>query len=130
MQLDATARFDDPDLLAWLASADDRALDGLPFGVIGFDTQGVVCRYNRFECEAAGLGMARVLGLPLFSVVAQCMNNFLVAQRFEDAAAQGLPLDTTLDYVLTLRMRPTAVRLRLLSAPGDGTRFVLVDRHG
>jgi hypothetical protein len=57
------------------------------------------------------------------------MNNFLVAQRYEDAAAQGEVLDEVIDYVLTLRMRPTKVRLRLLAAPGFSLRYVLVDRR-
>jgi hypothetical protein len=30
--------------------------------------------------------------------------------------------------VLTLRMRPVKVKLRLLAAPGSGTRYVLVQR--
>jgi hypothetical protein len=52
------------------------------------------------------------------------MNNFMVAQRFDDEDA----LDDILPYVLTLRMRPTPVRLRLLKAAGCVTRFVLIER--
>ncbi|WP_345815384.1 hypothetical protein AAGS40_23670 [Paraburkholderia sp. PREW-6R] len=54
------------------------------------------------------------------------MNNFMVAQRFEDEAEAGL--DAIVDYVLTLRMRPTPVRLRLLAGAGSAARFVLVER--
>jgi len=57
------------------------------------------------------------------------MNNFMVAQRFDDAAAAGQALDATIDYVLTLRMRPVKVRLRLLAGTGDSMRFVLVERQ-
>jgi hypothetical protein len=56
------------------------------------------------------------------------MNNFLVAQRFEDAAESGTALDDTIDYVLTLRMRPVKVRLRLLAEPSNPVRYVLVQR--
>ena len=56
------------------------------------------------------------------------MNNFLVAQRFEDAAATGDALDATIDYVLTLRMRPVKVQLRLLAEPLATMRYVLVQR--
>ena len=45
-----------------------------------------------------------MLGRPLFTQVAPCLNNFMVAQRFEDAADEGSELDDTIDYVLTLRM--------------------------
>jgi photoactive yellow protein len=96
--------------------------------VIGMDNLGVVRRYNQFESAAAGLSRDRVLGHPLFTVVAPCMNNFMVAQRFEDAEADEVALDDTIPYVLTLRMRPVKVRLRLLYQPGLAQRFVLVDR--
>jgi hypothetical protein len=70
------------------------------------------------------LSPKRVLGKHFFEEVAPCMNNFMVAQRFDDEDA----LDDILPYVLTLRMRPTPVRLRLLKAAGCVTRFVLIER--
>jgi photoactive yellow protein len=120
--------FADERVLSCLQEASDAEIDSLDFGVIGFDAECVVRRYNAFESRAAGLSLAKVIGHPLFTVVAPCMNNFLVAQRFEDAAALGQPLDATIDYVLTLRMRPVKVRLRLLAEPGAAVRYVLVQR--
>ncbi|MTV39750.1 phosphonate transporter [Duganella radicis] len=120
--------FERPDLAALLADMDEPALDALPFGVIGFDAEDRVRRYNAFESQAAGLRPERVLEQNLFTVVAPCMNNFMVAQRFLDARADGTPLDDTINYVLTLRMRPTKVRLRLLSAPAAALSYVLVQR--
>jgi photoactive yellow protein len=120
--------FSDAALLAELEGCSNEELDALNFGVIGIDTAGAVQRYNRYESQAAGLSMQRVLGHPLFTVVAPCMNNFMVAQRFDDAQASGSPLDATVDYVLTLRMRPVKVKLRLLAAPGGSSRYVLVQR--
>jgi hypothetical protein len=52
----------------------------------------------------------------------------MVAQRFEDAQDEGSALDDTIDYVLTLRMRPVKVKLRLLAAAGGNQRYVLVQR--
>ena len=95
--------FSDPAIISALAEAD---IDELAFGVIGFDAGGVVRHYNRTESQAAGLSADRVVGHHLFEVVAPCMNNFMVAQRFEDAQADGRALDETIPYVLTLRMRP------------------------
>lgn len=120
--------FDDPELLVQLNRSDATALDTLDFGVIGFDARAGVQRYNAFEAKMADMSAQRVLGLPLFTVVAPCMNNFMVAQRFEDAAAQGVGLDAVIDYVLTLRMRPLKVKLRLLAMPADATRYVLLQR--
>ncbi len=123
--------FHDADLLDRLSSADAATLDALDFGVIGFglDAEAVVQRYNRTESLGSGLALSDVMGRPLFGEVAQCMNNYLVAQRFEDALADGTVLDAQLPYVFTLRMRPTPVVLRLLAAPGRALRFVLVQRR-
>jgi hypothetical protein len=56
------------------------------------------------------------------------MNNFLVAQKFLDARDAARPLDETIDFVLTWRMRPTPVKLRLLSAPDTGLQYLLLKR--
>lgn len=125
--------FADAELLAELERCSDDELDALDFGVIGLDGEGRVVRYNAFESQAAGLSPARVLGQPLFTTVAPCMNNFMVAQRFEDAAESAQALDLTIDYVLTLRMRPVKVKLRLLAAAATAgaaqRRYVLVLRR-
>ena len=124
-----TLAFDFPELAARLDACSAEELDQLDFGVIGFDANTEVSRYNVFESQAAGLSQQRVLGQPLFTNVAACMNNFMVAQRFDDALEQNIALDETIDYVLTLRMRPVKVALRLLSTPGSATRYVLVKRQ-
>jgi len=98
--------------------------DRLSFGVIGFDRETIVDAYNSTESRLAGLDPSRVLGLPLFATVAQCMNNFMVAQRFEEEPE----LDATLPYVLTLRMRPTPVRMRLLATQETVRRYILIER--
>lgn len=108
--------FEQADLLQALTTLNDQQLDGLDFGVIGFGRDCLITRYNRFECQATGLQQDYVLGKHVFTQIAQCMNNYLVAQRFEDAWADACPLDATLDYVLTWRMKPTKVKLRLLCA--------------
>lgn len=121
--------FDAPDLAVRLDQCTPEQLDALDFGVIGFGADTSVTLYNAFESQAAGLSPQRVLGQPLFTNVAPCMNNFMVAQRFEDAHEEQGVLDATIDYVLTLRMRPVKVALRLLANPGSDTRYVLVQRQ-
>lgn len=107
-----------------LDGLDDQELDLLPFGVIGMSGDSIVEIYNRTEARLAGLSPDRVLGSHFFSTTAQCMNNFLVAQCFIDE----LDLDVVIDFVLTLRMRPTPVRLRLLKSSCSRRRYILVDR--
>jgi hypothetical protein len=72
----------------------------------------------------SGLDPSTVVGVPFFDAVAQCMNNFMVAQRFEDEPR----IDDIVPFVLTLRMRPTKVRLRLLAEPAAPRRYILIER--
>lgn len=102
----------------------DQELDLLPFGVIGMSGNGIVEIYNQTEARLAGLSRDKVLGSHFFSTIAQCMNNYLVAQRFVDEP----DLDVVIDFVLTLRMRPTPVRLRLLKSSFSRRRYILLDR--
>jgi photoactive yellow protein len=125
----APLAFSDADSYARLDAFDEAELDALDFGVIGFDADTVVRRYNAFERRYAGLASGQVVGQPLFTVVAPCMNNYLVALRFEEAAASGAPLDATIDYVLTLRMLPVKVNLRLLALSGHSLRYLLVSKR-
>ena len=107
-----------------IEGASPETLDGLPFGVIGFGPDGIVQFYSATESRMAGLSPDRVMGKHVFTAVAPCMNNYLVAQRFEDEAE----LDATIDYVLTLRMKPTQVKLRMLKSADAERRYLLVQR--
>jgi len=120
--------FDDIHLLAQLHSLNDSQLDELDFGVIAFDADIEVKRYNLYECQVTGLKQERVIGSQLFTDVAPCMNNFMVAQKFLDAREAARPLDETIDYVLTWRMRPTPVKLRLLSSTNLLLQYLLLKR--
>lgn len=123
LQFEALALFDGID------SCSDEQLDRVDFGVIGFDQAGNIRRYNATESKLAGLAESAVLGHHLFDVVAPCMNNFMVAQQFEDAVVLRQNLDTVLDYVLTFRMRPQRVKLRLLAQHDVAMRYIAVQRN-
>jgi photoactive yellow protein len=120
--------FDQPDLADRLHTFSQEELDQLPFGVIGFDDKAVVTAYNNFEVRSTGLSRERVLGMEVFTSLAQCMNNYLVAQRFDDARDAGTSLDAIVDFVLTWRMKPIDVKLRLLSSPAQARRHIIIHR--
>lgn len=119
-------RFEDADALARLEAATPEQLDALGFGVIAMAADGTVVAYNAAEARGAGLTAARVIGRHFFTSVGPCMNNFLVAERFEAEPE----LDATLDYTFTFVMKPTPVRLRLLKSPQAARRYLLVRRRG
>lgn len=110
--------------LARLATLSVEQTDMLPYGVVGLDRECRVEVYNRTEASLAGLPPDSVMGSHFFLSTAQCMNNFMVAQRFEDEPE----LDAVIDYMLTFRMRPTVVRLRLLQGASSLRRYILVER--
>ncbi|WP_375458669.1 PAS domain-containing protein [uncultured Enterovirga sp.] len=110
--------------VADLDTAGAEAADAATFGIIGLSPDGIVDTYNRTESRLAGLSPERVVGQHFFTAVAPCMNNFMVSQRMDDESE----LDATIDYVLTLRMRPTPVKLRMLKSPGSPRRYILIQR--
>lgn len=99
-----------------------ETLDTLDFGVIGINEDDEVVRYNVVEQRKAGLSLAAVEGQDLFVEVAPCFNNFMVAERLEAEDE----LDEIIPYVLTLKMKPTKVTLRLLKSPDRPTRYIAV----
>ena len=117
--------FAEPALLDRLEAADDTALDTAPFGIIAMAENGTVASYSAAESRLSGLTSANVVGRHFFSAVAPCTNNFMVAHRFENEAA----IDDIIDYVFTLRMQPTKVRLRLLKVAGCSDMFLAVERR-
>lgn len=114
--------FDSPTLLADLEQATAVELDDTAFGVIRMDRDGVVLSFNRRESQLSGLSPQGVLGRNFFVEVAPCTNNFMVAERY----AEPGDLDESLDYVFTYRMKPRAVRLRLLKGGDGGAQYLVV----
>lgn len=119
-----TLDFEAADLLAALEAQDEAALDRAGFGVVAMAPDTTVVAYNRYERELSGLSPDKVVGRAFFRHVAPCLNNFLVAERFRLHDR----LDEYVDYVFTLRMKPTPVRLRLLKAPWARRQYMLVQR--
>jgi photoactive yellow protein len=117
--------FTDPGLFDWLLAAAGTEIDVLPFGVITMAVDGTVEHYNVTEGKLAGLTPSRVVGRHYFNSVAPCMNNFLVAHRFEMES----DIDTIIDYVLTLRMAPTKVRMRLLKRSDARQMHIIIERR-
>ncbi len=120
--------FTSPDILNWLETADDDAMDALDFGVIRIDPQGFTQRYNAFESREAGLPKADVLQQNFFEQIAPCMNNLMVAGRFSESRLSSTSLDTIIDYVLAFRSRITPVKLRLLYSPRINDHYLLIHR--
>ncbi len=117
--------FTDPGLFDWLNSATVVELDTAPYGIIAMSLDGTVEAYNLAESKLAGLTPERVIGKNFFSSVAPCTNNFMVAHRFQTEA----DLDVVIDYVLTLRMTPKKVHMRMLRRHDASRMFLVIQRR-
>jgi photoactive yellow protein len=123
----STWQFGDPGLLDALESGPADHIDDLDFGLIVMGRDGGVTGYNQAESKLSGLPVDEVVGRNFFVEVGPCTNNYLIAQRFHDAAAgAGGDLDEELDYVFTYRMAPTPVRLRLMARSGSARQYLAV----
>ncbi|WP_204259561.1 hypothetical protein [Lichenicola cladoniae] len=111
-------------MLEALSNMTVQAMDGLSFGVLGLDAGSMVEKYNQYEERCSGLSRDRVVGRHCFFDVAPCMNNYLVAERLNNETE----LDEIIPYVLTFRMRPTRVRLRMLTGLTSSPRWILISR--
>lgn len=122
----ATWQFGDPGLLDALESVPVGHIDDLEFGLIVMGRDGGVTGYNQAESTLSGLPVDEVAGRNFFIEVGPCTNNYLIAQRYQDCAAQDQDLDEQLDYVFTYRMSPTPVRLRLMARRGSARQYLAV----
>jgi photoactive yellow protein len=122
MQMADPESFDAPELFDVLVRLDAEGLDRLAFGIVAMAPDGTVTGYNVAESRLSGLSKDRVIGRHFFSSVAPCTDNFMVSHRF----ATECPLDATIDYVFTLRMKPRKVKLRLMRQPDAPAMFLAV----
>ncbi len=116
--------FDHSDLIALIETVSPNELDTANFGVIGFDENCVVVFYNQTESLLSGLRAETVVGSHLFIDVAPCMNNYLVALKFEERDE----LDEIIPYILSFKMKPVPVSLRLIKHPHLTLNYVLIRR--
>jgi len=117
--------FDSLGLFEWLGAATATDLDLWPIGVVGMALDGTVEAYNAMESKLAGLQPDRVIGRNFFTNVAPCTNNFMVAHRFQSEP----DLDCIIEYVLTLRMRPQKVSMRLMRSKVATKMFLAIQRR-
>ncbi len=118
----STLDFNDPEMLDVLETSHSSSFDDLAFGLIVMDRTGDVVSYYTYESLRAGLAPHRVVGRNFFESVGPCTNNYLIAERYVDED----DLDDVIDFVFTLRMAPTPVRLRMMARAGSPRQYLAV----
>lgn len=118
--------FDQKNIAEALSKISDDQLNAIDFGITGLDNDCVVTRYNNYLVNLSGVSIQKAVGFHYFSNVAPCMNNFMVSQKLEDAIDESTSLDETINYVLSVRMKPTKVKIRLVYDSDLMVSYVLI----
>ena len=114
----------------------DVELDGLPFGVIGLDPEGVILRYNLYESRLARLDRNQVVGRNFFLEVARCTRTDAFEGRFRDFVAaggrarDGVSRFERFDFVFDFRFGAQEVSIDIANAPGTERFYLLINRRG
>jgi photoactive yellow protein len=117
--------FEDVSLVDFLKKARPEELDQLPYGVVEFDDRNIIRNYNKTESGFSGLEKDSVLNRHVFTEVIPCMNNYLVALKFEEKDE----IDEVLPYILSFKVKPTMVDIRLIKCHGLGRNFIIIKRR-
>ena len=118
--------FDQKNIAEALSKISDDQLNAIDFGITGLDNDCVVTRYNNYLVNLSGVSIQKAVGFHYFSNVAPCMNNFMVSQKLEDAIDESTSLDETINYVLSVKMKPTKVKIRLVYDSDLMVSYVLI----
>jgi photoactive yellow protein len=119
--VDASAlpSFEQPDLARAVEALPVQALDGLPFGAIRLDADGIVRVYSGAERRLSGSGDRARLGLHFFREVAPCMDGPRYRGRIERAIAEGR-LDVEFGWTGDFDDAERSMRVRVQPASGGG----------
>ena len=116
--------FDHIKLIEIIETLSLEDLDKTDFGIIGFNKDSIIEVYNNMESALSGIKKESVVGNHLFEDVAPCMNNYLVALKFEEMEE----LDEIIPYILSLKVKPVKVDLRLIKNVCLRLNYVLIKR--
>lgn len=114
--------FNEENLFEKLLNASNSEKDSVSFGIIGMDSNNKIFDYNKVEEGLSSYKKDFVLGKDLFIDIAPCMNNYLVALKFEEREE----MDEIIPYILSFKVKPVSVELRLIKK--SDKRYVLIKR--
>ena len=115
-ELDSTIT-DDIDAL------NDDEIDGLAFGAIQLDTNGIILKYNMYEAGMAGLDRGKVLGKNFFEDIAPCTAVQEFYGRFQRGVRMRV-LHETFRYHFAFKHKPIDVSITLFYSSITNTVWV------
>lgn len=119
--------FGDKDIENVLAKMSPKAIDELAFGVVLVDRNGTILEYNAAEGDITGRDPKAVLQRNFFTEVAPCTNRKEFYGKFLEGVKGGR-LNVLFDYTFDYKMKPTHVKVHMLSGPRRDQFYILVKR--
>jgi len=116
-------QFKQEDLFEALEQYDAKDFNDFDYGVVRMDRSGKIRAYNNYNSELAADANKDVIGQNFFTQVAPCTNNFMVAEKYSQFEKE---LDETLDYILTYRVKPAPVTLRMLAKSSSENQYLII----
>jgi len=111
--------YEDPQLAGKVEQLSPEQVDGLPFGAIRLDDEGIVRYYSNAERRLSGSGDLERLNRRFFTDIAPCMDNEGYRGRIERARATGA-LDLEFGHVGDFEDRTRELTVRIQSAAAGG----------
>jgi photoactive yellow protein len=115
-------------VLAEIESFSNADLDGLPFGAIQLDADGVILQFNEYEANLSNRRAPDTIGRNFFRDVAPCANVREFYGRFREGLDRGA-LNESFDYHFAFKMAPRNVRVTLYLSDATSTVWVFVQER-
>jgi photoactive yellow protein len=119
--------FRDRDIAAKIEALSEAERDGLPFGAIKTDAEGVVVFYSLTERAQSGYKSRPTLGLNFFLDIAPCTDTAGFRGRIEAARARGV-VDIEFGWIGDFADRERELTVRVQKA-ADGGLWILINRE-
>lgn len=116
-------KFDQDNIFELLEQYEAEDFNEFDYGVVRMDRSGNIKAYNSYNSDLAADDNKAVIGQNFFTQVAPCTNNFMVAEKYNKVETE---LDETLDYILTYRVKPAQVTLRLLAKNSKENQYLSI----
>jgi photoactive yellow protein len=109
-----------------LLSYSREACDGLPFGFITVDADGVIVGFNAFETSYSGLSAPEVVGRSFFHDVAPCTSVKEFEGRYRKMVDAGTPDIARFRYVFRFRGGERLVQVSMTYVPSEQRGIIIV----
>jgi photoactive yellow protein len=122
-----TLKFGADDIANAMANLSETEIDGLAFGAVELDGDGVILKYNAAEGDITGRDPKDAIGKNFFTEVAPCTRSPEFYGQFREGVKSG-NLNTIFEYTFDYNMAPTKVKIHMKKSLSGDSYWVFVKR--